>query len=51
MEIIEIIAIVFFVVLIVAGIAIKRYTKRSLKDIDGMGEVSTQRDSKNTTRL
>lgn len=48
MEIIEIIAIAILIIVIVAGLLIKRHTKKSLDDIDGMGEVSTKKDSKNS---
>ena len=46
MEKIEIIAIAILVVVIVIGLLIKRHTKKSLKDIDGMGEVSSEKEAK-----
>ena len=48
METIEIIAIIVLVAIIIAGIQIKRFTKKSLNDIDGMGEVSSKKDSTNS---
>ena len=48
MEIIEIIAIAILAIVIVTGVVIKRHTKKSLKDIDGMGRVSSEKESKNS---
>ena len=46
METIDIIAAAVLIMVVVVGVAIKRYTKRSLKDIDGLGQVSTEKESK-----
>ena len=47
MEILNIVAGVVLVVVVIVGAALKRYTKRTLSDIDGMGEVSKKKDDSN----
>jgi|GEM_PF-4688393 len=47
MEILNIIAGVVLLVVVIVGAALKRYTKRTLSDIDGMGEVTKNTDDSN----
>ncbi len=39
MEVINVLSVAVFVGIMVAGLCVKRYTSRRLRDIDGLGEV------------
>lgn len=48
-EMLNIAGIIFFIATWIIGILLKCYTRRRLKDIDGLGECHTKDTSKNTT--
>lgn len=51
MEIMEVIALLCLVIVVGAGIIIKRHTRRALSEIDGLGTVAKQSDDNEIARF
>lgn len=45
MEVMNIISVITFAVIVAVGALLKRFTRRTLSDMDGMGEVTTAQDA------